>query len=325
MLCFGFISSHTHTQGTSSPTGSSSSVHAIILLRNEKHKLISHLTKIRPFQAIMDSVNDSLMASSKVSLLQHHPQQPSSSRNLLKTYKTLIIIISFCFIILASLILSTIILFHMHNRNNYNLTSEPTESLWSNSANLKTFCSVVSQDPDLCFTSISSSIKGTETDPDDIFAVSIKVAIDNVTSLAPLMREVLLSRTGAEWALKHCTESVADSLSQLNRSLTAVQLGAKENRRVFSSEAPVDLGVQPLTADRRGYVMTWLIRAMSGLDSCVDVLDNVGSVAVDELSVKVYKARVQVSNSREFLLYKDKILEYFVIHPAGVEDRSRKA
>ncbi|CDP12347.1 unnamed protein product [Coffea canephora] len=267
----------------------------------------------------MDSVNDSLMASSKVSLLQHHPQQPSRSRNLLKSYKTLIIIISFCFIILASLIVSTIILFHMHNRNNYNLTSEPTESLLSNSANLKTFCSVVSQDPDLCFTSISSSIKGTETEPDDIFAVSIKVAIDNVTSLAPLMREVLLSSsmTGAESALKHCTESVADSLNQLNRSLTAVLLGAKENCRVFSSEAPVDLGFEPLTSAQRGNVMTWLLRALGGLDTCFDVLAGVGSVAVDELSVKVYKARVQVSNSREFLLYKDKILEYFVIHPAG--------
>ena len=33
MLFFGFISSHTHTQGTSSPTGSSSSGRAIILLR----------------------------------------------------------------------------------------------------------------------------------------------------------------------------------------------------------------------------------------------------------------------------------------------------
>ena len=99
--------------------------------------------------------------------------------------------------------------------------------------------------------------------------------------------------------------------------------GGKGNRRVFSSEASVDLGGEPLTAERRGYVMTWLIRAMSGLDSCVDVLDNVGSVAVDELSVKVYKARVQVSNSREFLLYKDKILEYFVIHPAGNTTHNR--
>lgn len=269
----------------------------------------------------MDSDNDSFMASSKVGLLQHHSRQPSSSRNPQKTYKSLIIIISFSFIILVSLIVSSMILFHLHNHN-YNLTSEPTESHRPNSANLKTFCSVT-QDPELCFNSISSFIKGTETDPDDIFAVSIKVAIDNITSVVPLMREVLLgsSMTGAESALKYCTESVSDSLSQLNKSLTAVLLRAEENSRVFSSDVPVDLGMEPSTADRRGDVMTWLTRAMSGLDTCVDILDGVGSVAVDELSVKVYKARVQANNSREFLLFKEKILEHFVIRPAGNTDK----
>lgn len=178
----------------------------------------------------------------------------------------------------------------------YNHNTKSDESSKRNSSNsVKLFCSET-QDPELCFASISSGVKESETDPDDIFAVSLKVARNNVTSLVPLMREVLLSssRGGAESALEHCTWSFTDSLSQLNKSLST--LG-------------VDPGMRALTSDQREDLMTWLVKAMSALDTCGDVLDYVGSTAVNELSVKVYKARVQVSNSRDFLLYKDIIME----------------
>nr|XP_027124386.1 putative pectinesterase/pectinesterase inhibitor 26 [Coffea arabica] len=202
----------------------------------------------------------------------------------------------------------TIILSHLKNGKN----NHTTESLRPNSANLKTLCSVT-HDPELCFTSISPAIEETETDPDDIFAASIKVAIANITGLAPLMKEVLLSSNmiGAESALEFCTWAFSDSLSHLDRTLKAVLLEKEGNYRVFSS---VDFVTVAWTSDRGEDMITWLISALSALDNCGDILDEVGSMAVNDLSLKVYRARVQVNYCSSFLSFKDQILPFLLFH-----------
>ncbi|KAJ7009279.1 hypothetical protein NC653_000056 [Populus alba x Populus x berolinensis] len=189
-----------------------------------------------------------------------HQQQSASKRRIL--------ILSVASILLLTLIIGIALASLIHESN-----SEPDESPYLSSSNpaesIKTVCDVTLY-PSSCFTSISSLNISTKPDPEVIFKLSLQVSIAELKNLSSLLSS--FNDVNSQAALKDCVSQFDDSLSKLNDSLSAMEVGP---------------GEKMLNLEKVNDIQTWISAAMTDQDTCIDGLEEMGSKFLDEIKAKI--------------------------------------
>lgn len=176
------------------------------------------------------------------------------------------ITIAISLILLLSIIIGSLLGALIHES-----TTEPPDSP---SVSIRSVCSVT-QHPDSCFTSISSLKTNPQNDPQLIFSLSLQLGANELANLS----RSHYSRTDS--ALRDCDELFDDAQSQLNNSVVSMRLG--------------------LTEERIGDMNAWISAGMTDLETCLDRLEEMGSMALDEMRVKVQRPKEYMSNSQAIL------------------------
>ncbi|KAK4773474.1 hypothetical protein SAY87_028493 [Trapa incisa] len=193
-----------------------------------------------------------------------------------------IIILGFSFVVLVLVIVGAVVgTIVQRNRSDSDddAPASPAAGL-TPAASLKTVCSVT-QYPDSCFSSISSYGNANTTDPEQLFKLSLQVAIQEVYRFADYVSSTAEKINGdnkTKSALNVCSTVIDDAASQLNDSVSLLEVNSAEK---LLSDARIN--------DMR----TWLSSTITNLDTCLDSLEEMNSTLHDD-----YKARVQ--NSTEF-------------------------
>lgn len=186
--------------------------------------------------------------------------------------------IAISLILISTLVIGTIIVALTHNKSTTQPPPDP----------IKTVCSVT-QNPNSCFTSISSlKASPPQNDPELIFALSLQLAVNELTNLSSLPK-TLISKSndpGTESALRDCANLFDDALSQLNNSVALVVVGS---------------GKEILTDEKIGDLKTWISGAMTDEETCLDGLEEMGSAVTNEVREKMNKSKEYMSNSLAIL------------------------
>lgn len=142
---------------------------------------------------------------------------------------------------------------------------------------LRTVCNAT-RFPDSCFSSISALNGSPETDPEVIFKLSLRVSIAELSKLSSSLKAMSLE----EAALRDCLGQVEDALSQLNDSVSAMEVGP---------------GEKVLTEAKIRDVQTWISGAVTDQETCLDGLQETQSTPLDEVKKKMQRSNEYTSNS----------------------------
>ncbi|GMN68833.1 hypothetical protein TIFTF001_037889 [Ficus carica] len=217
----------------------------------------------------MDSIK-SFKGYGKVDELEQQALQRKTRRRLI------IIIVSS--IILAAAIIGAVAGFVIHKRNSSSSSSDsssPASGL-TPSASLTALCSVT-QYPGSCY----SSLRGSNTsDPEILFKLSLRVAIDELSRLSSYPDELIAKTndTHVKKALEVCKFVFDDAMDRLNDTVSSMEV--KKGERWLSSSKIDDMA-------------TWLSSTITDQETCLDALDELNSTLTPQL-------KTQMQNSTEF-------------------------
>ncbi|KAJ1401636.1 Pectinesterase inhibitor domain [Sesbania bispinosa] len=162
-----------------------------------------------------------------------------------------------------------------------NEPSEQQQQSLNSAESIRIVCNVT-HFPDSCFAAVSSSAQN-PTDPEAILSLSLRASIDELTRLASSLGAKASNSKGS--ALADCKDQIDDALSRLNDSLSAM------------AAVPGSGGVT-LTDRKISDIQTWVSAAMTDQQTCVDGLEEAGSVAaVAEVKSMMKRSSEYVSNS----------------------------
>lgn len=194
------------------------------------------------------------------------------------------IILTISILVLLIVIVGAVagILIHKRSKSSPN-TVPPTEL--TPSASLKAVCSVT-QYPPSCFSSISSIASSNTTDPEVLFKLSLKVAIDELSRLSqyPSKLKAETNNTQLKSALVVCGSVFEDALDRLNDSATSLEVGKGES---LLSESKID------------DLKTWLSSAMTDQETCLDALEELNATK-DFNATVMEEMRNAMKNSSEY-------------------------
>ncbi|KAJ7010712.1 pectinesterase 3-like [Populus alba x Populus x berolinensis] len=97
-------------------------------------------------------------------------------------------------------------------------------------------------------------------------------------------------------ALKDCVSQFDDSLSKLNDSLSAMEVGP---------------GEKMLNLEKVNDIQTWISAAMTDQDTCIDGLEEMGSKFLDEIKAKIERSKEFLSISLAIIAKMQALLEKF--------------
>ncbi|XP_022715369.1 pectinesterase 3 [Durio zibethinus] len=204
-----------------------------------------------------------------------------------KTRRRLIILIVSIVVLLAVVIGAVAgILIHKRSISSPN-TVPPTEL--TPAASLKAVCSVT-QYPTSCFSSISSIASSNTTDPELLFKLSLRVAIDELSRLSqyPNKLKAETNDTQVRSALEVCGSMFEDALDRLNDSATSLEVG--EGEKLLSDSKIDDL-------------KTWLSTTITDQETCLDALEELNATKqfnatlLEEVKAAMQNASEYASNS----------------------------
>ncbi|KAK4778074.1 hypothetical protein SAY87_018261 [Trapa incisa] len=193
-----------------------------------------------------------------------------------------IIILGVSFVVLVLVIVGAVVGTIVHKQksgSDDDAHAAPAAGL-TPAASLKTVCGVT-QYPDSCFSSISSYGNANTTDPEQLFKLSLQVAIQEVHRFADYVRATAEKNNGdnkTKSALDVCATVIDNAASQLNDSVSLME---------------VNSATKLLSDARINDMRTWLSSTITNLDTCLDSLEEMNSTLHDD-----FKARLQ--NSTEF-------------------------
>ncbi|MBA0778327.1 hypothetical protein Gotri_006199 [Gossypium trilobum] len=152
-------------------------------------------------------------------------------------------------------------------------------------ASLKAVCSVT-QYPASCFSSISSIAPSNTTVPELLFKLSLKVAIDELSSLShyPAKLKAETNDIRLKSALQVCETMFDDALDRLNDSATSLEVG--EGEKLLSDSKISDL-------------KTWLSTAITDQETCLDSLEELNATKHFNATV-VEEMKAAMQNSTEY-------------------------
>ncbi|KVH99531.1 pectinesterase 1-like [Cynara cardunculus var. scolymus] len=221
-------------------------------------------------------------------------QAPPSNR---RKAIAVIVTVGFFFVIVAAIIGATVV---HHPRNK---PSESQSSSVKTNNSIKAVCAVTPH-PESCFTDISSIDSDNAVDPEIIFNLTLRLAVNELANISSLPK-ILISRsndlrTGS--ALRDCATLFDDALSQLRQSVEAMRVGSGGGEKVV------------LTEGKLADLKTWISAAMTDQETCVDGLEEMGSTAVDEVKRRVQRSKEYMSNSLAILANIETLLDKFGLH-----------
>ncbi|KAI5683667.1 hypothetical protein M9H77_04895 [Catharanthus roseus] len=168
-----------------------------------------------------------------------------------------------------------------------------------------------------CLSSISSPITTSGSGhkwngPDDIFILSLQLAIEQLNNLTSLTKSLISnSRSDDSKAdLKQCEIQIDDSLDRLNRSLTASATVLIFSGRPEDGDNPeIQLQKENLAGEKIDYMMPRVNDSVSDLRNCFQLLVKVDETVgnVDELRGRVHNAMVDAGIAFDFLQNRDEI------------------
>ncbi|KAM7483297.1 hypothetical protein LguiB_007880 [Lonicera macranthoides] len=231
--------------------------------------------KVNPIE---DEEEEAAAVSASASALASH--QLSKKNTFRKRSITLLLLL-----FPTLLIGATIAAFIIHNSS----TTKSPYSRPSLTDSTRSVCSVT-QYPESCFTSISSSLsslKNNSSNPELIFTLSLRVAAEELANISSLPKRLISesNETRSVSALTDCVSLFDDALSQLNNSVAAY----------------VGVGEKVSTEEKTRDLNAWISAAMTDQDTCLEGLEEMGSKVVDEVRTKVEKSKEYMSNSLAIL------------------------
>ncbi|MED6204747.1 Pectinesterase 3 [Stylosanthes scabra] len=195
-----------------------------------------------------------------------------------KTRKRLIILIVSS-IVLITVIIAAVLGTVLHNRRSSSSSStDPTPA-----SSLKAVCDVT-QYPHSCMSSISSlpDYSNTTTDPHLLFSLSLRVAINELSSLShyPSKLRSSIKEPRLQKAIDVCSTVLADAISNFNDSVSSLDTAGKLPSATKISD-----------------IRTWVSAAITNQDTCLDALQEVNSTAANAALENMQTA---MKNSTEF-------------------------
>ncbi|MBA0868641.1 hypothetical protein Goshw_016738 [Gossypium schwendimanii] len=223
----------------------------------------------------MDSIN-SFKGYGKVDEVEELAFRRKKRRRLI----TLIILI----LLLLTLITAAVVGIFLHKRSSSSPNTLPPPVL-TPTASLKAVCSVT-QYPASCFSSISSIAPSNTTVPELLFKLSLKVAIDELSSLShyPTKLKAETNDIRLKSALQVCETMFDDALDRLNDSATSLEVG--EGEKLLSDSKISDL-------------KTWLSTAITDQETCLDSLEELNATKHFNATV-VEEMKAAMQNSTEY-------------------------
>lgn len=160
---------------------------------------------------------------------------------------------------------------------------------------IKTVCSVT-QNPDSCFTALSSSLNISSTaikpDPEVILKLSLQVNVNHFSNITSSIKS--LYGNHLEVALRDCVDQLRDASSRLNDSMS--ELNATLTDRTVND------------------IQTWISAAMTDEETCLDGLEEMGSTVADEVKTMMKKSKELLSYSLAIIANIRTLLQKFGLH-----------
>ncbi|GAB4841907.1 hypothetical protein Ancab_011863 [Ancistrocladus abbreviatus] len=204
-----------------------------------------------------------------------------------------LLLIAISVVVLVAVIIGVVAGTVIHNRRSKNSGDEGQASSSSSPAqSIKLVCSVT-QYPDSCFSSILSlqqASNSNTTDPQKIFTLSLRVAINELSKLvaAPggFASKISDSSPQVKKALNDCSTLFDDAIDRLNDSISSVTVDGVVSVKNLISTVKID------------DLKTWLSTAITDQETCFDGLAELNATAiVEELRGLTNNATEFVSNS----------------------------
>lgn len=193
------------------------------------------------------------------------------------------IILGLSTVVLVAVIIGAVTGTVIHKRNSNDSDDVPSSPM-SPAASIKAVCSSTEY-PDSCFTSISSMEASINTtDPEDLFKLSLIVAMNSLHKLSSLP-ETLKNRTDDEQvkaALDVCNTVFEDAIEMLNDSINSMEVN--EGEKILSMSKIDDL-------------KTWLSTTITDQETCLDALEEVNSPLLTEVKDSMKNSTEYASNS----------------------------
>ncbi|KAG4940046.1 hypothetical protein JHK87_043917 [Glycine soja] len=235
-----------------------------------------------PFSLVTETTMDTIKSFKGYGKVDELEQQAYQK----KTRKRLIII-TVSSIVLIAVIIAAIagVVIHKRNTSSSPSSDSPPQTELTPAASLKAVCDVT-QYPNSCFSAISSLPDSNTTDPELLFKLSLRVAIDELSKLSSFPSKL---RANAEHdarlqkAIDVCGNIFGDALDRLNDSISA--LGSSGGAGKIISPASVS------------DVETWISAALTDQDTCLDALGELNSTAA---SGALREIETAMRNSTEF-------------------------
>ncbi|KAH0691097.1 hypothetical protein KY289_018455 [Solanum tuberosum] len=189
-----------------------------------------------------------------------------------KTRKRLIILIVSAILLLIAvvgIVVGTVV----HKNNEKDNDSKQTSST---AQSLEVLCSLTEY-KDSCLSSLSSS---NITDPETLFVLSLKIAMDAVKNMSsgPQNWAKLTKEPKVQKALKVCETVFDDAIDKLNDSVSSVQVNG---------------GAKLLSGPKIDDLRTWLSSTLTDQETCLDALEEMNATFVND-------AKLLMKNSTEF-------------------------
>ncbi|KAH7529120.1 hypothetical protein FEM48_Zijuj05G0150600 [Ziziphus jujuba var. spinosa] len=182
-------------------------------------------------------------------------------------------------LLLLSLLIGLMVGALIHESNTESPESPSSSTTNSAQSSLRAVCNVTRY-PDSCFSSISSLNNPPESDPEAIFKLSLRVSIAELTKVSSSLKAMNQQK---ETALSDCQGQIEGALSQLNDSVSAMEV--------------VGPGEKMLTEGKIRDIQTWISAAVTDQDTCLDGLEEMGSTFVDEVKKMMQKSKEYTSNA----------------------------
>lgn len=193
-----------------------------------------------------------------------------------KTRKRLIILIVSAIILLiavAGIVVGTAV--HKNNKKD-----DDSKQIPSTAQSLEALCSLTEY-KDSCFLSLSAS---NITDPEALFVLSLKIAMDSVTNLSSVPQNwaKLTKEPKVQSALKVCETVFDDAIDKLNDSVSSVKVNGGE--KLLSGPKIDDL-------------RTWLSSTLTDQETCLDALEEMNATFVNDAKLLMKNSTEYTSNS----------------------------
>ncbi|XVE51777.1 hypothetical protein DITRI_Ditri02bG0068400 [Diplodiscus trichospermus] len=200
-----------------------------------------------------------------------------------KTRRRLIVLIV-SIVVLLAVIIGAVAGTLIHKRSNSSPDTVPPTQL-TPAASLKAVCEVT-QYPASCFSSISSIASSNTTDPELLFKLSLRVAIDELSRLSQYPRKLQAetNNTQVKSALGVCGSVFEDALERLNDSTTSLKVGDGEK---LLPESKID------------DLKTWLSTTITDQETCLDALQELNTTKFFNATL-FEEVKAAMQNSSEY-------------------------